>query len=78
MFVIDATGGRQSSLVDAVALPDQRVVNVVDLVANHRSHVARKRRLATGKQRRQSQLGDVPRHASVISATVALYSLKTA
>jgi len=65
LFDVNATNCRQMSLVDAVSLPDQRVLNVVDLVASYRLHVTRERSLATGKQRRQPELSHVSRHTSV-------------
>jgi len=65
LSVVDASYGRQTALVDAAAAPDRRVLDVVDLVARHRAHVARERRRATGKHRRQPELGYVSRHTSV-------------
>ena len=62
---VNATSCRQSSFVDAVALPDQQVLDVVDLVPSYWLYVAREHRLATGKQRRQPELRHVSRQTSV-------------
>jgi len=66
LFWIDTANCRKSSAVDAASLSQNRVLDIVDLVARHRLHVARERRLATGKHRRQPELGYVSRHTSAM------------
>ena len=63
-FDVNATDRRQSSVVDAVSLPDERVLDVVDLVATDRLNVTGERRLATRVERHQPELCYVSRHAS--------------
>jgi len=53
-----------SPVVDDVALVQHGVVDVVELVARHRLHVAREDRAAMRVDRRQHELGQVARYTS--------------